>query len=81
MDPAQQQILTELRALREEVKELHSKISIFWGVFWLLLLIGICAQTRSGGPLLVGGGILAAVYCFDRFILRKPKPEISNSEI
>jgi CHASE2 domain-containing sensor protein len=76
MDPNHQQILSEIRVLRQEVKDLRSKVNFIWGLFWFLLLTGACALIRSTAPALVGGIILVSILGFDHFVLKKSKSEI-----
>jgi hypothetical protein len=72
MDPHQQQLLTELRGLRQEVREMHSKVTKLWGLIWFISLAGVCTLIQSVAPMI----LLGAIYCFDRFVLKKPKLEI-----
>ena len=81
MDPAQQQLLTEIRSLREEVKEMHSKVTVIWGFVWFVLLVGALALMGGASPVVMGGIILVSMFCFDRFILKKPKPTILKPEV
>jgi hypothetical protein len=73
MDPHQQQLLTEIRALRQEVQEMHSKVTHLWVVLWVLLLVTIGSLVGGGAGVLAAifGGL--ALFAFDGLVLRKSK--------
>ncbi len=75
MDPHQQQLLTEIRALRQEVQEMHSKVTHLWVVLWVLLLVTIGSLIGRGGGVLVAIFVGLALFCFDRLVLRKSKSD------